>query len=155
MDLFQEIRELEAAAEQYAEDDQNVSQWLSELLEIKKSRIALEVFMVDGKPEVVLYTCLECGSKEPGSDETPAAYNIPGVTDGPMCICRTCWDKDPERYGQEFDNLMGQMMSGEFDGGEGTEPVITCARCGSKEVEDRHGVMFCGGCGAQFTRRVP
>ena len=66
MDLFQEIRELEAAAEQYAEDDQNVSQWLSELLEIKKSRIALEVFMVDGKPEVVLYTCLSVEARSRG-----------------------------------------------------------------------------------------
>jgi ribosomal protein S27AE len=145
-----------------------MSKWLQELFEIKKARLALEVM---GNPKLanflqelennqslsplipflspfqeVFGICSECNREVLKCEDIPASHDIPGVTNGVVCICRQCWDKNPEKYEKQYLKLKHQFEGGEFDSFD-SDLQITCSRCGGDSLTDNGDFLQCGKCG--------
>ena len=151
MDLLKEAKALHREViSQREAGNEGVALWLEELLNIKEARLAVEVFMASWDDEGdgddgVFAVCIGCEKELLYSEQEQVkiAYNLPGVTSVPQCVCVSCHEKNPEKYDNFYVRLMNQIESGEFDAG--------CPRCNRIDslMED-NGTVRCGNCGLQF-----
>ena len=145
--LFEEIQKLESEIESSSDDQ--VAGWLSELLEIKRARIASEVLLVVAEPKKqIAFKCKECG-KSIYSDEgtPPISFYIEGITDVDQCICWDCYQVDPEAFIEEYENLSDQLENGEFD-----MLPIPCEQCDELSMAlNDDGTFICTKCGAGYS----
>lgn len=170
MDLFEELDKLvemvgrfnmisesgnDGVLQNIADDSSLVAYWLSELLAIKRARIDAEVFMMNMSGEGSEWgddfaTCSECGREVDLREEgVPVIRQIPNVDDEPSCVCGPCFEKNPERFTEEVENLLRQMIDGEFS--EDCSFELLCPRCNSRApMTAENGILKCSNCGAHL-----